>query len=124
MRSVLRIGLVTWVAVSSLAAGSSLVGVTLPELVRVVAPRINSAAPDERVTVLVTVKADGTVGEVTVKNPVGSPLEEEVVRVVHKWVFRPAMRGGHTVACKISVPISFESQSGDLIVDLSHYFDE
>jgi TonB family protein len=67
------------------------------------------------------VNADGTVRDVTIKNSAGTPLEAAVIKAVRKWVFTPAMKGGEVVASQILIPFSFESQSGELTVDLRHY---
>ena len=87
-------------------------------------PRGAHAPLSEKVTAIVIVNADGTVQEVTIKDSAGTPLEEAVVKAVHKWVFVPAMKGGKVAACQISISFSFESPSGDLTVDLGHYSGE
>jgi TonB family protein len=61
---------------------------------------------------------------VTIKDSAGTLLEEAVVKAVRKWVFNPAMKGGKVVACQISIPFAFESQSGEITVDLGHYTGE
>ena len=94
---------------------------------RFVAPSYPSgvnAAPSEKVPAIVTVNTDGTVRDVTIKHSAGTPLEEAVVKAVRKWVFVPAMKGGKVAQCQISIPFSFESQSGELTVDLGHYTGE
>jgi TonB family protein len=103
------------------------VGVRAPALVRFVAPNYPSGANatvSEQVTALVTVNADGTVREVTIRDSANTPLEEAVVNAVRKWVFIPAMKGGKVVACQISIPFAFESQSRELTVDLGNPWGE
>jgi TonB family protein len=68
----------------------------------------------------ISVNADGTVRDVTIKDSANTPLEEAVVKAVRKWVFIPAMGGGKVVACQISIPFAFESQSRELTVDLGN----
>jgi len=130
MKSLLQIALMAAVGVSAIAPGSSgresaLQGVKVPTLIRFVAPKYpssaNSAVQNENIIAVVIVNADGTVREVTIKNAAGSPMENEVIKAVRKWSYVPAMKGGTPVACKISIPFSFDSQSGELVVDLGHY---
>lgn len=112
---------------ATIAVCSSLQGVQLPALMRFVSPNLPSganAAISEQITAIVTVNTDGTVRDVTIKHPAGTPLEEAVVKAVRKWVFVPATKGGKVVACRISIPFSLESQSGELTVDLGHYTGE
>jgi TonB family protein len=112
---------------ATIAVCSSGLGVQAPALMRFVAPNYPSGASatvSEKVAAIVTVNADGTVRDVTIKDSASTPLEEAVVKAVRKWVFIPAMKGGKVVACQISIPFAFESQSGELIVDLGHYMGE
>jgi TonB family protein len=97
--------------------------VRTPALTRFVAPNYSlgaNAMVSEKVTALVTVNVDGTVRDVTIKDSANTPLEEAVVKAVRKWVFIPAMKGGQVVACKISIPFAFDSQSRELTVDLGN----
>jgi TonB family protein len=107
---------------ATIAVCSSGLGVRAPALMRFVAPNYPSgnATVSEKVTALVTVNADGTVRDVTIKDSANTLLEEAVVKAVRKWVFIPAMKGGKVIACQISIPFAFESQSRELTVDLGN----
>jgi TonB family protein len=127
MRLARQAALAIVVVGATIAVCSSGQGVQPPALTRFVAPNYPSGtnvAVSERVTAVVIVNADGTVRDVTIKGSAGTPFEAAVIKALRKWVFAPAMKGGKVVACKISIPFSFESQSGELTVDLGHYTGE
>jgi len=76
------------------------------------APRYPSLAIERgiegTVVLLVSVSADGKVTHVETKVSSGSPLlDREAVRTVSSWEFRPAVRRGRPVECRIEVPIRF-----------------
>jgi TonB family protein len=127
MRMARHAALLLFVIGATIAVCSSGQGVQAPALTRFVAPNYPSgvAAPvSQKVTAIVIVNADGTVRDATIKDPVGTPFEQAVTKAVRKWVFTPAKKGGKVVACQISIPFSFESQSGETTVDLGHYTGE
>jgi iron complex outermembrane receptor protein len=53
------------------------------------------------VELLVTVRADGTVGEVEVATSAGPELDAEAISAVRGWLFEPARRGAEAVASRI-----------------------
>lgn len=55
----------------------------------------------------VVVDARGDVSEVRVVRPLGLGLDEEAVRTIRKWKFKPATRSGAPIAARILVEISF-----------------
>jgi TonB family protein len=127
MRLARQSALAIVVVAATIAVCSSGQGVQAPALTRFVVPNYPSgtnAAVSERVTAIVIVNADGTVRDVTIKGSAGTPFEGTVIKAVRKWVFTPAMKSGKVVACQITIPFSFESQSGELTVDLGHYAGE
>jgi|SRR5215469_2251009 len=98
--------------------------VKAPVLLRLVAPNYSDASSivsDEKGTAIVTVNADGTVRNVEIKDASGTPLDIAIIKALRKWVFAPAMKSGEVVPSKILIPFSFDSQSGELSVDLGHY---
>jgi TonB family protein len=127
MKLARRLTLAIVVVGATIAVCSSGLGVQAPALMRFVVPNYPSGADatvSEKVTALVSVNADGTVRDVTIKDSANTPLEEAVVKAVRKWVFIPARKGGKVVACQISIPFAFESQSRELTVDLDNYWGE
>ena len=59
------------------------------------------------VELLVTVRSDGTVGEVEVATSAGPELDDAAISAVRGWRFEPARRGEEAVASRIrlSVPM-------------------
>jgi protein TonB len=63
------------------------------------------------VSVLIQVRADGSVGTVTVKKSSGNPaLDEAAVTGVRSWTFVPARRGPNPVEHMVEVPVVFRLQ--------------
>lgn len=58
---------------------------------------------------------------VEIKDAVGTPLDNAITKAIRKWVFAPAMKSGEVVAAKILIPFSYDSESGELSVDLGRY---
>jgi TonB family protein len=125
MRLAQQITLILILVAAATAFSSTLPAVKPPELLRFVAPNYSldagSTLPDEKLTAVVTVNADGTVRDVTIKEAAGNRLTDVLVTAVRKWVFLPALRNGEAIPVKISIPFSFDSQSHELSVDLGHY---
>lgn len=53
------------------------------------------------------VDADGRPSNLLVVRPLGLGLDEEAVKAVRQWKFRPARRGGQRVASRVRLEISF-----------------
>ena len=85
--------------------------VTMPVVVREVKPNYPESAMRERVqgnvTLEAVVKKDGTVGEVTVKKPLHPELDEEAVKAMKKWEFRPGTKDGKAVDVAVDVEMTF-----------------
>jgi TonB family protein len=127
MRLAHHAALLSFLLGATIAVCNSGQGVQAPTLTRFVAPNYPSgtgATVSQKVTAIVIVNADGTVRDVTIKDSVGTPFEQAVTKALRKWVFTAAMKSGKVVACQISIPFSFESQSGETTVDLGHYTGE
>lgn len=56
----------------------------------------------------VTIDAEGKVTEVKIVRSAGDALDEAALRAMHRWVFEPATRGGHPMAVRVVVPVTFE----------------
>ena len=88
-------------------------GVTFPELVREVPPRYTPGALQARVEGLVLLQAvvnrDGTVGDVRVTRSLDRVfgLDDEAVRTVKQWQFRPGRKDGKPVAVVVPIELRF-----------------
>lgn len=85
-----------------------------PELIREVLPDYTpegrAAAIEGRVLLSAEVLADGTVGEVQVVRPLDKNqygLDNEAIRAMKQWLFKPAMKDGQPVAMGIYVDMVF-----------------
>jgi TonB family protein len=56
----------------------------------------------------IVVRADGTVGPVTVLQRLGSGLDERAVQAVRQWRFSPARRFGTPVDVLVEVAVEFK----------------
>lgn len=89
-------------------------GVTPPELIRQVKPAYTSSALQARLTGLVTMEAvvlpDGSVGDVKIIRSLDAMfgLDQEAIKAVKQWRFRPAMRRGDAVPMLVSIEMIFE----------------
>jgi protein TonB len=88
-------------------------GVTMPVIVREVKPEYTSEARKARiqgtVTLDVVVVEDGTVGEVKVTRSLDEEygLDEQAVKAVKQWRFKPGTRDGKPVPVRVSVEMTF-----------------
>ena len=88
-------------------------GVTMPVIVREVKPEYTSEARKARiqgtVTMDVVVVEDGTVGEVKVTRSLDEEygLDEQAVRAVKEWRFRPGTKDGKAVPVRVSIEMTF-----------------
>jgi TonB family protein len=110
---VLAAGLVFQAAVSAGSLPQERPGkdVTMPTVVREVKPDYPESMKKERIQGIVTleavVKRDGTVGDVTVKKPLHPELDEEAVKAMKKWEFRPGTKEGKAVDVAVDVEMTF-----------------
>ena len=87
---------------------------TSPEVIRQVRPNYTNAALQARVRGLVVMDAvvlpDGSVGDVKIVRSLDKRfgLDEEAIRAVKQWRFRPARRAGGPIATLVSVEMMFE----------------
>ena len=88
-------------------------GVTLPVVVKNVKPDYTPDALAERIEGVVTldavVKADGSVGDVTVTESLDKEkgLDEQAVRAMKQWEFKPGRKDDMPVAVLVTVKMSF-----------------
>jgi len=88
-------------------------GVSTPKVVRDVKPQYTSEAMHEKITGAVildaVVKSDGTVDKVTVRKSLDRVygLDDNCVRALKQWKFKPGMKDGKAVAVHIDVTMTF-----------------
>jgi TonB family protein len=88
-------------------------GVTLPTVVKKVNAQYTQEAKDAHIegTVMLdaVVLADGTVGDVTVTRSLDTTygLDEQAVKAMKQWQFKPGTKDGKPVAVQVSVEIRF-----------------
>ena len=88
-------------------------GVTLPTVVREVRPDYTEAAKAEhlegKVVLGVVVRADGTVGDVTVDESLDKVygLDDQAVKAATQWTFKPGTKDGMAVAVRVHIEMRF-----------------
>jgi periplasmic protein TonB len=87
-------------------------GVTSPVLVKEVKPSYTEGAMRRRVEGVVelsaVVLADGTVGDdVRITRTLDDELDQQAIKAVKQWTFRPGTKGGYPVAVQVNIELSF-----------------
>jgi TonB family protein len=88
-------------------------GVSLPQVVKQVGANYTAEAMRQmiegEVVLEVVVKSDGTVGDVKVKQSLDAVygLDEEAVKAMKQWQFKPGMKDGKAVAVRVDVKMRF-----------------
>jgi periplasmic protein TonB len=88
-------------------------GVSLPTVVKEVKPDYTPEAKAARIqgNVLLetVVLVDGSVGDVTVSRSLDSTfgLDQQAVRAMKQWTFKPGMKDGKPVAVRVHVEMTF-----------------
>jgi len=86
-------------------------GVSLPVVVKEAKPHYTADAMRARVQGTVTlecvVQPDGTIGEARVTKSLDPGLDEEAIKAVRQWRFRPGLRDGKPVAVRVALEMSF-----------------
>jgi TonB family protein len=87
-------------------------GITPPGLLREIKPQYTEEARrlgvEGDVVLEIVVRADGTVGQVTVLRRLGSGLDQRAVDAVRQWRFSPARRFGTPVDVLVEVGVEFK----------------
>jgi periplasmic protein TonB len=115
MTKLLTATLVALVFTASLAAqdvfSSSDVGVILPSAATTVQPVYTPRALQARIegTVLLdtVILADGTVGDVAVKESLDDDLDKQAIDAMKQWTFKPGTKDGKAVAVRVAVQMQF-----------------
>jgi protein TonB len=86
-------------------------GVKAPVIIREVKPKYTADAMRRKVEGTVEVHAvilaDGTVGDVSVKQSLDPDLDEEAVKATKQWRFRPGTKDGSPVAVEVFIELTF-----------------
>jgi TonB family protein len=86
-------------------------GIVPPQVVREVKPQYAAdamrAGVQGAVELEFVVLADGTVGDVRVTRSVHAGLDEEAVRAVKQWTFKPGTKDGEPVAVQVNAELTF-----------------
>ena len=88
-------------------------GVSLPKVEHEVKPEYTSEAKSAGIegTVMLStvVRADGTVGDVAVAKSLDATrgLDQQAVKAMKQWTFKPGTKEGQPVAVRVSVEMTF-----------------
>jgi protein TonB len=88
-------------------------GVSLPAVTRQVKAEYTNEAKQNRIEgsvgLEVVVQSDGTVGDVRVKRSLDAVygLDQQAVKAMKQWEFRPGMKDGKPVAVRVAVEMNF-----------------
>lgn len=86
-------------------------GVVLPIVVKDVKPQYTPAAMKARVqgSVFLTcvVEADGAVGEVQVKKPLHAELDQQAIKALKQWQFKPGTKDDKPVRVQVEIEMTF-----------------
>ena len=113
MRKVLSFVLVLLGAAAAIPNAQEIARETSPVLIREVKPQYTEEARRAKIQGVVEMAAvvleDGTVGDVTVTKSLDQQygLDDEAVKAMQKWRFKPGTKDGKPVAVTISVEMSF-----------------
>jgi TonB family protein len=98
---------------ASIPSGQEIARETSPVLVREYKPNYTEEARRQKIEGIVELDAvvleDGTVGDVVVTKSLDKEygLDDESVKTMKKWLFKPGTKDGKPVAVHISVEMSF-----------------
>ncbi len=91
-------------------------GVTNPVVIKDVKPVYTEGAMRRRVQGLVgfscVVRADGKVGECTVTRSLDAELDQQALKAMNEWQFKPGTKDGKPVAVEIAVEMAFKLRGG------------
>jgi TonB family protein len=86
-------------------------GVRSPVLVKEVKPHYTEGAMRRKVEGIVetnsVVLADGTVGDVTITRSLDDELDQEAIKAVKQWQFKPGTKDGKPVAVAVNIELTF-----------------
>src|SRR5512141_2590568 len=112
MRKILILVLVLLGAVAATAHAQEIARVTTPVLIREYKPQYTEEAMRAKIQGVVEMSAvvleDGSVGDVTDTKSLDQQygLDEQAVKAMKRWRFKPGMKDGKPVAVAVSVEMS------------------
>jgi periplasmic protein TonB len=98
---------------ASVSSGQEVARVTSPVLVREYKPNYTAEALRRKIEGIVELGAvvleDGTVGDVVVTKSLDKEygLDDEAVKTLKKWLFKPGTKDGKPVAVRVAVEMTF-----------------
>ena len=117
MRSILTVAALSVVLAGSGSAAQGQVyksgddGIRMPQLTREVKPNYTKSAMDRRVQGTVefdvVILEDGTVGDLTLKRSLDDELDQEAVKALKQWKFKPGTKDAEPVAVQVFIELSF-----------------
>lgn len=115
MRSTSRIGLLVFVVAAMVApmAAQEMASATAPVAIRTVHPQYTREAREARIQGTVMLDAvvlkDGAVGDVTVTKSLDKEhgLDDQALKALKQWQFKPGTKDGKPVDVRVSVEMSF-----------------
>ena len=90
-----------------------------PKVLERPTPQISSRVRDNanalRVTLVVVIDANGTVGRIRLTKSSGNPeFDQLIIESLKEWIFSPAMKGGRNVRCLIEQGITVQWSGGSV----------
>jgi TonB family protein len=86
-------------------------GVSAPVVVKDVKPQYTADAMRAKVegTVVLAcvVKTDGSIGDVKVARSLDAGLDQEAIKAIKQWRFKPGLKDGKAVAVRVSIEMTF-----------------
>jgi protein TonB len=86
-------------------------GIKNPVVVKEVKPNYTGSAMRRKVRGTVELSAivlkDGTVGDVAVKRSLDEELDQEAIKAVKQWEFKPGTKDGDPVNVRVSIDLTF-----------------
>jgi len=99
------------VLLSTSMAGQEQARITMPVVVHQVQPQYTESAIRHRiqgsVTLRVVVRADGTVGDITVTKSLDPELDQQAIAAAKQWTFKPGTRDGQPVNVSVALEMTF-----------------
>lgn len=115
MRNILAVAAVSVVLAGGLAAQDQVYkvgeGIKSPVLTKQVHPTYTGAAKDRGIQGSVEVDAvilkDGTVGDVTVTKSLDDDLDQQTIKAIKQWTFKPGTKDGDPVNVRVNIELTF-----------------
>ncbi len=70
-------------------------------------------SPEARVDLIVTVKRDGSIGEISIAHSTGPQFSAAAIEALGQWRFSPAMKAGVAIDSRVPVPFIFKPRAAE-----------